>query len=327
MKKIQIAFFLMIIPFVFFHCSGEEVPSVVLYDGLELWSNPGVEHITILTMGDKVFSSTNEKEISDSQNNPMSLIEIRLNNGLRGWILKKWIVQNAQPAAVLKDTGLYKSANKDDSLGIRLSRTDIVAVYYNIEPSDFAEIAVYKQDNGFKNHVYVLKNELTFEKADIAVAKLILKYKRSNDTTEKDEMIELVNKNYPDSVFFDDFEQAKKQDENSISSLDLNKLIKDSLESAEEILDTIFNPDEAADLSFVKYNAKGTTNETTVMVDSPDLKSITETVSVEKGTQVKITGRTKDEASLKDMVAYWYEVELASGEKGWIYGYYIDIVN
>ena len=75
----------------------------------------------------------------------------------------------------------------------------------------------------------------------------------------------------------------------------------------------------------VEFLASGVINDNDVMLrEAPNLRAKT-IMRLKKGDKVMISLRTKEKIAVNDLNAFWYEIELESGEKGWSYGYFIDL--
>lgn len=59
--------------------------------------------------------------------------------------------------------------------------------------------------------------------------------------------------------------------------------------------------------------------------DEPEATSTNTVYRLREGEEIKLIGRESEETDLQGLISYWYEALTESGERGWVFGYTLDI--
>lgn len=161
--------------------------------------------LTSLKLGETVYFKNSTKTDSSYKNREYLLCE--LSDGTLGWVPSYGIVKKSRPAAVIKNTPVYL---RPDLLTITekyLPAMEFICI--TREKDEWVEIITSKK----KTRGWILKENITFNKKNIAFANEARVMLTNNSSLEKYEKYKYIldNTSYPNSVYIPYVEEMYKK--------------------------------------------------------------------------------------------------------------------
>lgn len=159
------------------------------YQGLSLFKNLGKDLIGLLSVGE-VLSTTGVVK-KDHRN--WEFLEVVKSNGNRGWALKKYMIANAKPGAVIvtEDILIFNENNDNSMSNIEMSPFRVLAVDTKLIDDTFSKISWHKNDDTYTvvKDKFIFTEDLSFNSDDIEFAKIITAYLNEDKKDVKEELL------------------------------------------------------------------------------------------------------------------------------------------
>ena len=271
----------------------QEIPSVCLADSKWIVDKPTYKKdeynsVTELARGE-IVNWTGEEVEGDNSDGTVKLpfVQVTTIDGKTGWIWANYIARKAKPGAITKKTSKYiKPSITSRESEYPLLPMDIIAVIE--ESSNWLKI--YTERDGSAKEWWILNDPVSYEQEDINTAVLGQRALAHKTMAKRIESIEKIM-------------------------------------NAPSLQGSLFIPLLTEELAAVpvECSANGVINDNDVMLrEAPNLRAKV-IMRLKRGDKVIISLRTKEKIAVNDLNAFWYGIELESGEKGWSYGYFIDL--
>ncbi|MEQ9217865.1 MAG: SH3 domain-containing protein [Cyclobacteriaceae bacterium] len=191
----------------------KEVEAVSIWDKISIRETPSDkgEYVTSLSLGEKLTYLGVEETSADDK----VFLNVRLNDGTEGWVRSEFVAPEAEPAAFIEETNIYKRPDLLTKTDDKFFKMDIVAV---IQVQDtWAEVKGRPTGEKWFKSGWVKADNISYNQIEIAMAKFaqpILSEPFDEETPAKIAEI-LSNQDLSSSVFTDLLKSALDSVKNS----------------------------------------------------------------------------------------------------------------
>lgn len=243
--------------------TDQESPTLVsatnIFPGLSCYDKIDGKHLDVLMAGEIVSYTGQKGENSKGH----SFYEIITDENERVWTWSSYIFEDSRPGVVKPgvDSFIFSKSNENAVTSEKLDPMTIVAVDSKHKNETFSKVAWLTNDRGIKHNLYVVSGLISYNSADIKVARILNKYKNSNNEDIKKELLTNARSITGVSSDFYSYIDFLEQDEFSPDDIDLqeiNETFKDSITIKEDSISTPYLESVNlevidADYSLLKY--------------------------------------------------------------------------
>ena len=167
----------------------ETQPEIVEKKAVCIWDNLSVRETPMYTKKNYITSLSKGEKLTSlgltayDSTGKVEYVKVKLQDGTEGWSSHSFIVEDADPAVLVKETSIYKRPDLLTKTSNEFSTMDIIAIK-DID-GDWVEVAGQRKDAKYFSEGWIKKGALSLDEIDIAMAKFLRKAEGIDDDEEK----------------------------------------------------------------------------------------------------------------------------------------------